>query len=222
MVFPCTWSSRVRTSSNNTWAFLVARRVKNLPAMQEAQVWPLVREDSLEKGMATHSTILAWRIPWTEEPGGLQPMGLQRVRHDWATNTHKLPFAVRTWTILRGVWGRTDTSICMAESLCYSPEITTISLINYTPIQNKRLKKNPRPSHFAKWTWDRLFSPFIMSVYQNLLYIQYVNEQMLMGGMYTMVIGRKKKKNIHWIDIFKSSIGPNSKRWWLFFWYTES
>ena len=82
MVFPCIWSSRVRTSSNNTWAFLVARTVKNLPAMQEAQVRPLGQEDPLEKGMATHSTILAWRISWTEEPGGLQPMGLQRVRHD--------------------------------------------------------------------------------------------------------------------------------------------
>ena len=44
-------------------------------------------EDPLEKGMATHSSILAWRIPWTEEPGGLQSMGLQRVGHDWVTNT---------------------------------------------------------------------------------------------------------------------------------------
>ena len=44
--------------------------------------------DSLEKGMAFHSSILAWRIPLTEEPGGLQPMGLQRVGHDWVTNTH--------------------------------------------------------------------------------------------------------------------------------------
>ena len=45
--------------------------VKNLPAMQETQVWSLGREDALEKGMASHSSILAWRIPWTEEPGGL-------------------------------------------------------------------------------------------------------------------------------------------------------
>ena len=54
--------------------------VKNLHAMQETQVLSL--EDPLEKEMATHSSILAWRIPWTEEPGGLQPMGLQRVGHD--------------------------------------------------------------------------------------------------------------------------------------------
>ena len=53
--------------------------VKNLPAMRETQVRSLGREDPLEKGMATHSSILAWRIPWTEEPGGLQSMGLQRV-----------------------------------------------------------------------------------------------------------------------------------------------
>ena len=56
--------------------------VKNLPAMQETWVQSLSREDPLEEGMATHSRILAWRIPWTEEPGGLQSMGLQRVRHD--------------------------------------------------------------------------------------------------------------------------------------------
>ena len=56
--------------------------VKNLPVMQETQVQSLGWEDSLEKEMATHSSILAWRIPWTEEPGGLQSMGLQRVGHD--------------------------------------------------------------------------------------------------------------------------------------------
>ena len=57
----------------------MAQMVKNLPVMQETRVWSLGREDALEKGMATHSSILAWRIPWTEEPGGLQSMGLQRV-----------------------------------------------------------------------------------------------------------------------------------------------
>ena len=56
--------------------------VKNLPAMQETQVLSLSREDPLEKEMATHSSILAWRIPWTEEPGRLKSMGSQRVRQD--------------------------------------------------------------------------------------------------------------------------------------------
>ena len=60
----------------------MAQMVKNLPAMQETQVQALGWEDSLEKGMATHSSILAWRIPWTEEPGGLKSMGLQRVGHN--------------------------------------------------------------------------------------------------------------------------------------------
>ena len=54
--------------------------------MQEMQVRSLGREDPLEKETATHSSILAWRIPWTEEPGGLQSMGSQRARHDWVTN----------------------------------------------------------------------------------------------------------------------------------------
>ena len=63
--------------------------VKNLPTMQETWLWSLGQEDPMEKDMATHSSILAWRIPWTEEPGGLQSMGSQRVRHDQVTNTHK-------------------------------------------------------------------------------------------------------------------------------------
>ena len=61
--------------------------VKNPPAMQETQVWSLGQDSSLKKGMATHSALLAWRIPWAEQPGGLHSIGSQRVRHDWATNT---------------------------------------------------------------------------------------------------------------------------------------
>ena len=57
------------------WASLLAQIVKNLPAMWETRVLSLGRENPLEKGMATHSSILAWRIPWTEEPGGLQRVG---------------------------------------------------------------------------------------------------------------------------------------------------
>ena len=58
---------------------LVAQTVKNPPAMQEIWVWSLGQEDPLEKGTAIHSSILAWRIPWTEEPGGLQSMGLKEL-----------------------------------------------------------------------------------------------------------------------------------------------
>ena len=60
----------------------MAQMVKNLLAMQETWVRSLGQEDPLEKRMVTHCSILAWRIPWTEEPGGLQSTGLQRVRHD--------------------------------------------------------------------------------------------------------------------------------------------
>ena len=68
--------------ANNKKSSLVAQSVKNLPAVQETWVQSLVWEDPLEKEMATHSSILAWKISWTEEPGGLQSMGSQRVGHD--------------------------------------------------------------------------------------------------------------------------------------------
>ena len=66
---------------------LVAQSVKNLPAIQQIQVRSLSQEDRLDKRMATHCSTLPWRISWTEEPGGLQSMGSQRVGHDQATNT---------------------------------------------------------------------------------------------------------------------------------------
>ena len=69
-----------------TWASLVAQTVKCLPTIWETWVQSLGQEDLLEKEMATHSSILAWKIPWMEEPGRLQIMGLQRVRHNWATS----------------------------------------------------------------------------------------------------------------------------------------
>ena len=65
----------------------MAQTVKNLLAVQETRVRSLGGEDPVQKGMATHSSILAWRILWTEEPGGLQSMVFQRVGHDWATKT---------------------------------------------------------------------------------------------------------------------------------------
>ena len=67
---------------NLFWASLVAQRLEPLPAMRETWVLSLGWEDPLEKGMATHSSTLAWKIPWTEEPGGLQSTGSQRVGHD--------------------------------------------------------------------------------------------------------------------------------------------
>ena len=69
------------------WASLVAHMVNNLPEMQETWVWSLGREDPLEGGMATHFSILAWRIWWTEEPGMRQSMGSQGIGHDWVANS---------------------------------------------------------------------------------------------------------------------------------------
>ena len=71
-----------RVGSAPNWASLLAQTVKNLPVVREAQVPSLGWEDPLEKGMATHSSVLAWRIPRTEQPGGLWSTGSQRVSHD--------------------------------------------------------------------------------------------------------------------------------------------
>ena len=69
-------------STEHAGEHVVAQLVKNPPAMQDTQAGSLAGENPLEKGRATHSTLLAWRIPWTEEPGGLQFTGLQKVRHN--------------------------------------------------------------------------------------------------------------------------------------------
>ena len=73
-------------TSWHCWASLVAQRLKRLPAIRERWVRSLGQEDHLEKEMATHSSVLAWRIPWTEEPGRLQSMGSQRVGNNWAAS----------------------------------------------------------------------------------------------------------------------------------------
>ena len=87
-----------------SFASLMAQMIKNLPAMWETRVQSLGWEDPLKKGMAIHSSILAWRIPWREEPGRPQSMGSQRVRHNWVINTftsHKITsgFFKHIWEI---------------------------------------------------------------------------------------------------------------------------
>ena len=82
---------------------LVAQMVKNLPAMRDTWLWSLDQEDPLEKGIATHSRILAWRIPWTEEPDGLQSTGSRRGGHSWAiTFTWCLLPGLNMWHIVSG------------------------------------------------------------------------------------------------------------------------
>ena len=80
--------SRPTSRSSNIILALVAQMVKRLPPMRETRVWFLGQEDPLEKEMAIHSSTLAWKIPWTEEPNRLQSTGSQRVGHDWATFFH--------------------------------------------------------------------------------------------------------------------------------------
>ena len=78
---------RLPCSQHVVRACLLAQLVKNLPAIQETQVWSLEQGDLLEKGMATHSSILTGGIPWTEEPDELRSMGSQRVKYDLATKS---------------------------------------------------------------------------------------------------------------------------------------
>ena len=100
-------------------AFRVARTVKNLLAMQETQVQSQGWADFLEKGMTTHSGILAWRSPWIEEPGRLRSMGFQRVRHDWVTNTLQriLWSGPRNWPFSRPQ--ATFSTICDGVESCF-------------------------------------------------------------------------------------------------------
>ena len=97
--------------------------VKDPLAMWETWVQPLGLEDPLEEGMTTHSSILAWRIPWTERPGGLQFIGLQTVGHDRAT--------------------KHSTSQSIAYSFCHTAETNKTLGSNYPPIKKKKLKGIP-------------------------------------------------------------------------------
>ena len=101
----------------------MAQRVKRLPAMQETWVLSLGQEDPLDKEMATHSSTLAWKIPWTEEPGRLQSMGSQRVGHNWATSlslctTLKRNYAMRKTKDFRsyGICTYSPISRCRCNS----------------------------------------------------------------------------------------------------------
>ena len=99
---------------SHPWAFLVAQRVKNLPTMQETQVWYLGQEGLLEKKMATHFSIVAWRIPWTGEPRELQSMQSQRVRHNWVTDTLTFTLSHLKWLAQNWLWFLEDK----APTLC--------------------------------------------------------------------------------------------------------
>ena len=122
----------------------MAQRLKHLPAMRETQVRFLGWEDPLEKDMATHSSTLAWRIPWKEEPGRLQSMGLQRVRHDWVTNYYYpliIQYALDFWVITKNLflvtWSFQQTGFGQAEfqqfSLLSAEALILLSLKHTRP-----------------------------------------------------------------------------------------
>ena len=124
----------LRYHSTTYWVSLVAQMVKNLLAVQETWFWTLGWEDPLEKGVTTYSSILAWRIPWTEEPGGLQSMGLQGVRQDWATNTHTHTHTHTATYWLRNL-GYVISSPWAPVSSLLKDKILTISYICYVIVQ---------------------------------------------------------------------------------------
>ena len=108
------------------WGFPGGSVVKNPPVKQETWVRSLGREDPLEKGMKTHSNILAWEIPWREEPGGLQSMGSQRVRHNWVTNTHTSVWTHMSFNLYTYLCTyiqiniEKDTDVCLCVRVCIS------------------------------------------------------------------------------------------------------
>ena len=108
-------------------ASVVAQTVKRLPAMRETQVRSLGQEDPLEKEMATHSSIVAWKIPWTEEPDRLQSMGSQRVGHDWATSLTSLK--------------------CVTESLGCAAAINIVNQLYFNKKMNFKNHFNNSPPH---------------------------------------------------------------------------
>ena len=129
------------------WSFqpLVAQTVRNLPVIQETQVWSLGQEDPLEKEMATHYSIIAWRIPWTEEPGGLQSTGLQRIGRNWASeHAHTLvlfnPACSLSFLSLNPAWlSRQSGCSCGVTEQTGKLELREVMWASQGPQQGPRL-----------------------------------------------------------------------------------
>ena len=127
-------------------AGLVAQRIKNLPAKQETQIWSLGQKDTLEKEMATYSNILAWKIPWTEEPSRLQSMGSQRAGHNWVTNTLRFSVQFSSVQSLSHVWllATPWTAACQASlSITNSRSLLKLVSIESVMPSNKLILCHP-------------------------------------------------------------------------------
>ena len=125
----------------------VAHTIKNLPAMQETRVHSLGWKVPLEKGMAIHFSILAWRIPWTEEPGGRQSMRSQRVRHNRETNTHTACWL--NWTATAHIYQRLENQPQPLRTIvkCQPPDEKEVELSMhfFFPVLQKRWVIPPFP-----------------------------------------------------------------------------
>ena len=122
---------------------------------KEAQVWSLVWEDPLEEGIATHSSILAWRIPWTEEPGGLQSKGSQRVKHNWSDSGRAHILHMYVWSrLLRVPWTARSSNQSILKEI--NPEYSLEGLmlkLQYFGHLMRRANSLKR-----LWGWERLKS----------------------------------------------------------------
>ena len=150
-------------SRHSPRASLVVQMVKSPPAMQETQVWFPGREDPLEKEMATHSSILAWRIPWMEDPDGLQFMGSQKVSHLWAHTGHP------PWWFNQGL--NCHTRVLYLLSLC--PDILGTDSICRQPLMVEEwppLPQSPEPTslrfHLSRKEYQHVPLPFVPAFWQ--------------------------------------------------------
>ena len=113
----------------------MAQMVKDPPAIQKTWIPSLGWEDPLEEGMATHSSILAWRILWTEEPGGLQSMGSQRLRHDWVTNTvYRVNLRLSSYLSHKSIFILKNIYKCNANIIPNKINTTSLLLSNTWPL----------------------------------------------------------------------------------------
>ena len=121
----------------------------NLPAVKETRVQSLGWEDPLQEGMVTHSSILTWRIPWTEMPGGLQSMGSQRVRHDWSNWAHTSIQAESKWKTPG--WGKRIHEGCKSRISLVSSMDAVASFKLLWKVSNSQIHREPNELTMPEW-----------------------------------------------------------------------